>query len=140
MANTNCRMAGSLSNIYLTDDDDDDRFLICEAIKAIGISVHIIEAVNGCDLLGKIGHDHAPKADLILLDMNMPRMNGLEAAQAIRTNKVYENVPLVMITTSNDKHLALNAAESGIDLFRTKPVSFEGYINLARELTERFRL
>ena len=70
----------------------------------------------------------------------MPKMNGLEAARAIRTNTAYRNIPLVMITTSNDLHLARQAAETGVDLFRTKPVSFEGYIDLARELTERFGL
>ena len=125
-------------NVYLADDDDDDRFLICEAIKSILPTINIIEVTDGRQLLDKIIGANAKSPALILLDMNMPRMNGLEAAIAIRSNPSLAEIPLAMITTSSDKVLSAQAYKCGVDRFFIKPSSFEGLIKMARELISQF--
>lgn len=125
-------------NVYLADDDDDDRFLICEAIKSILPTINIIEVTDGRQLLDRIVGANTNSPALILLDMNMPRMNGLEAAIAIRANPSLAEIPLAMITTSSDKALSAQAYECGVDRFFTKPSSFEGLIKMARELISQF--
>ncbi|MEO6685923.1 MAG: response regulator, partial [Dyadobacter sp.] len=75
-----------LKTIYLADDDPDDRYLICDAIKQLDPEIKIIEAENGSDLLLSIHEKQLISPVLIVLDMNMPRMNGLETLMAIRSN------------------------------------------------------
>jgi CheY-like chemotaxis protein len=75
----------AVKTIYLVDDDQDDRFFIKEAIQGADTNLQIVEVENGLDLLDLIQKQEAPAASLILLDMNMPKMNGLETVSAIRS-------------------------------------------------------
>ncbi|MBE9463515.1 response regulator [Dyadobacter subterraneus] len=126
--------------IYLADDDPDDRYLICDAIKQIDPGIRIVEAENGSDLLFSIQEKQLSSFDLIVLDMNMPRMNGLETLIAIRSNPFYETVPTIMISTSADPRLVESAFREGIDDFITKPTSFDEFMNLAHQLVSRFKI
>lgn len=66
---------------YLADDDPYDRLLLTEAIKSIDSSIEIVEAENGQELLAILQSQMLPVNSLIILDMNMPKMNGLEPWQ-----------------------------------------------------------
>ena len=122
------------STIYLADDDPDDRFLIKEAINEIYKQITFIEAANGLELLSSIESLTDPSQALILLDMNMPMMNGLEAITAIRKNPRFSSVQAIMVSTSSDPSLAERALQAGINSFFTKPDTFEGFVNLAKNL------
>jgi CheY-like chemotaxis protein len=128
----------NLKTIYLADDDADDRYLICEAIKQVDSKIDVVEAENGSDLLLSIQSNTLPSPVLILLDMNMPKMNGLETLRAIRSNPLHAHIPTVMISTSSDAKLIESARYEGINGFITKPDSFEGFIQLARQLTNEY--
>jgi CheY-like chemotaxis protein len=78
--------------LYLADDDEDDRFLIKEAISQVNGQITIIEAENGLELLNKIQRP-AIKAALIQLDMTMPMMNGMQPRQPERT-QLLDRYPL----------------------------------------------
>ncbi len=124
--------------IFLADDDEDDRFFLRDAINQIENNIEIIEAVNGPDLLEILKtHPHTQDV-LIVLDMNMPRLNGLETIQAIRMNPAYAPIPAVMISTSSDRWLIEQVKQAGIDKFVTKPSTMEGFLCLARELCDSF--
>jgi len=128
----------NLKTIYLADDDADDRYLICEAIKQVDSRIDVVESENGSDLLICIQKKNLPLPTLIVLDMNMPKMNGLETLRAIRSNPLHAHIPTVMISTSSDAKLIESAHYEGIDGFITKPNSFEGFILLARQLTNDY--
>lgn len=128
----------SLKTIYLADDDPDDRYLICDAIKQIDPEIQIIESENGSDLLLSIQEKELPFPVLIVLDMNMPRMNGLETLVAIRSNPSHSAVPTVMISTSADPGLVESAYKEGINDFIAKPSSFDEFRELADKLVSRF--
>jgi CheY-like chemotaxis protein len=128
----------NLKTIYLADDDADDRYLICEAIKQVDSRIDVVESENGSDLLICIQKENLPLPTLIVLDMNMPKMNGLETLRAIRSNPLHAHIPTVMISTSSDAKLIESAHYEGIDGFITKPNSFEGFILLARQLTNDY--
>jgi CheY-like chemotaxis protein len=128
----------NLKTIYLADDDADDRYLICEAIKQVDSKIDVVESENGSDLLICIQKKNLPLPTLIVLDMNMPKMNGLETLRAIRSNPLHAHIPTVMISTSSDAKLIESAHYEGIDGFITKPNSFEGFILLARQLTNDY--
>jgi len=120
--------------IYLADDDPDDRFLIKEAINEIHNRITFIEAENGLELLDSIESLTDPSQALILLDMNMPMMNGIEAITAIRNNPRFSGIEAIMISTSSDPSLAERAFQAGVNSYFTKPDTYEGFINLARQL------
>jgi CheY-like chemotaxis protein len=124
--------------VYLADDDADDRFLIKEAINQVDEQITIIEAENGKDLLWAIQQQASHNLALIILDMNMPLMNGIETACAIRENPSFSHVPIVMVSTTSDSSLIQQAYNAGISRYYTKPSSFEGIITLAKKLRAEF--
>lgn len=132
-----------VKTVFLVDDDQDDRFFLRQAIEEAGASVNIVEAENGLELLslirndGQISGSHTLTA-LVLLDMNMPKMNGLETIAAIRSDPSIAAVPVVMISTSSNPNLIESAYRAGVDNFITKPSSFAGFVDLSQELISRF--
>ncbi|WP_247236260.1 response regulator [Telluribacter sp. SYSU D00476] len=127
-----------MKTIYLVDDDQDDRFLIKEAIQQTGIEVEVIEAENGLELLDLIQQNGKFSAALILLDMNMPKMNGLETTLALKADTTTFDIPVVMISTSSNESLIESAYQAGINSFIPKPSSFQEFAKLGEQLTARF--
>ena len=79
----------------------------------------IAEAEDGIDAMEKLGH---VQADLILVDLNMPNMDGIEFAKNLRSNYYYMDTPIIMLTTTRDEDLKKNAFDAGINLFLNKPI------------------
>ncbi len=123
--------------VFLVDDDQDDRFFLRQAIRESGASVDIVEAENGLELLALVQRKAYDRV-LILLDMNMPKMNGLETIAALRADPSTAAYPVVMISTSSNPTLIETAYQAGADSFITKPSSFEGFTTLSQQLLTRF--
>jgi len=125
--------------IYIADDDEDDRQFLRDAIRNLDLEIKIVEASDGDDLLQLINKENSTDASiLILLDMNMPRMTGLEALQTIRLNEKIKHIPAVMISTSSDKELIQEAYETGINAFIKKPNTYDGFLKIAEALQTCF--
>lgn len=121
--------------IYIADDDEDDRLFISDAIRKLDLEIKIIEAADGDDLLHLIESENTEEANiLILLDMNMPRVTGIEVLQTIRANHKLKHIPAVMISTSSDKTLIDEAYQTGINAFIKKPNNYDGFIKIAQAL------
>jgi len=129
---------GYAKTIYLVDDDQDDRFFIREAIQDSGAEVRITEVENGFDLLAMMKDVIDPEASVIIIDMNMPKMNGLETVAAIRTDNRLAAMPIIMLSTSSNPTLIRTAYLTGVTSFVTKPSSFDEFAELARAIGERF--
>ena len=125
--------------IYVADDDEDDRLFLSDAIRKLGQEIKIVEATDGDDLLELIEKENTKDANvLILLDMNMPRVTGLEALQVIRANEKIKHIPAVMISTSSDKKLIEEAYQTGINAFIKKPNNYDGFLKIAEALQTCF--
>jgi CheY-like chemotaxis protein len=125
--------------IYVADDDEDDRLFISDAIRELNLEIKIIEAADGMDLLRLIKAENIAEASvLVILDMNMPKVTGLEALKAIRTNDQIKHIPTVMISTSSDAELIQQAYQSGINAFIKKPNTMDGFIKIAEALQTCF--
>ncbi|MEO6685613.1 MAG: response regulator [Dyadobacter sp.] len=119
--------------IYLADDDEDDRLFLREAINSIIPGTTIIEATDGQNLVDLICCKGISKnLTLILIDMNMPRLNGLEAITIIKSKPELKNIPALMVSTSQDNLLKKQAYQLGISTFITKPTTMNGYEDIAR--------
>ncbi len=114
--------------IYMADDDADDRYFMHQALRETNPSVKIVEAEDGQDLLTLLNarsHDatSAP-VSLILLDMNMPRLDGLETIMALKANPALRHIPALMMSTSAEPKQVSEAYRQGVNGYIKKPVSY----------------
>jgi CheY-like chemotaxis protein len=124
--------SGSVT-ILLADDDEDDRVLTAGALKRSRLLNDIRFVVDGEDLIhylhgeGKYaaGGTPAPRPGLILLDLNMPKLDGREALAKIKGDPGLRRIPIVVLTTSKAEEDIVRAYDLGVNSFISKPVSFE---------------
>src|SRR3954471_23757949 len=89
-------MNSSINSILLIDDDQDDKFFFHTALQEVNENVQLYTAENGVDALDKLKF---VKPDLILLDLVMPRMNGVVFLKMLKRNKYLSDIPVVIYTT-----------------------------------------
>ena len=122
--------------ILICDDDEDDRALTRQALEDAHISNNLRFVEDGEQLLdylyqrggysGETGA--APRPGLILLDLNMPKMDGREALQHIKGDPKLVDIPIVILTTSGLDMDIIRSYQLGVNSFITKPVSFSGLV------------
>ena len=123
--------------ILICDDDEDDRMLTRQALQDAHVSNSIRFVVDGEQLLdylyqrgeyaGETGK--APRPGLILLDLNMPKMNGREALKIIKEDKSLHDIPIVVLSTSRLDEDIVRSYQLGVNSFITKPVTFTGLVD-----------
>ncbi|MBE9464007.1 response regulator [Dyadobacter subterraneus] len=124
--------------ILIADDDEDDRMLLSEAIRGIISGIVIKEVCDGEALIDQIRLEGPESEIVILLDMNMPRMNGLEALEIIKSDPDLIHIPIIMISTSSNPELITNAYLRGINAYIAKPYLINEYEELARAINVCF--
>ena len=110
--------------IFYADDDKDDRNFFEHSVKKISPNTSITLAKNGKEML-EILIGSKSKPDLIVLDMNMPCMDGFECLREIRKNKRLLSVPIVMLSTSNSTEHIQRAVAEKADRYYIKPGCLE---------------
>ena len=120
--------------IYLTDDDSDDRMLLIDAIKSIDPGIVIIEAEGGKELLDILQSEVPDQQSLVILDVNMPKMNGLETLARLRCIPHLAWLPTVMLSTSSNSELKETAKRLGALNYFQKPTQLTDLLNLAHQL------
>lgn len=134
------RDAAESITILMADDDADDRMLAEDAMREsrLGNAFRCVE--DGQELMdylmrsGKYVQGDAPRPGLILLDLNMPRKDGRQALQEIKSNPELRRIPVVILTTSKTEEDVLRSYDLGANSFITKPVTFDGLVNIVRTL------
>ena len=129
--------------ILMAEDDDDDRLMTKEAFKEARLVNELRFVVDGEDLLnylyrrGKYADPAtSPRPGLILLDLNMPRKDGREALQEIKSDPNLRQIPIVVLTTSKAEEDIYRTYDIGVNSYITKPVSFEGLVEIVLAITE----
>jgi len=123
--------------IVLADDDEDDRLMTREAVTANRLTNPLHEVHDGVELLEYLKKqldDGAPLPGLILLDLNMPRMDGREALAAIKSNDQLRHIPVVVLTTSQADEDIFRTYDLGVNSFISKPVTFTGLVDVMHDL------
>jgi CheY-like chemotaxis protein len=127
--------------ILLADDDADDRLLAAEAMRESRVLNELRCVEDGEELLDylyrrkRYADDvEAPRPGLILLDLNMPRKDGRETLNAIKQDPELRRIPVVVLTTSKSEEDIYRTYDLGASSFITKPVTFEGLVEVMRNL------
>jgi CheY-like chemotaxis protein len=128
--------------ILLADDDDDDRMLACDALAESRLANVIYCVTDGEDLMDYLHRRGkyeppaaAPRPGLILLDLNMPKKDGREALREIKSDPELRQIPIVILTTSKAEEDILRSYDSGASSFISKPVTFNGLVELMKGLS-----
>lgn len=119
--------------ILMADDDEDDRVLTADALRRSRLVNDMRFVVDGHELLQYLrgegpygpGGQDAPRPGLILLDLNMPKMDGREALAAIKGDPDLRRIPVVVLTTSKAEEDIFRTYDLGVNSFVSKPVTFE---------------
>jgi CheY-like chemotaxis protein len=127
--------------ILLADDDPDDRLMAKEALEESRLLNPLDTVEDGEELLeylrrtGKYTHlADEPLPGLILLDLNMPRMDGREALKEIKSDPKLCHIPIIVLTTSKAEEDIYRTYNLGVNSFITKPVSFNSLVDLMKNL------
>jgi CheY-like chemotaxis protein len=127
----------------MADDDEEDRMLTKEAWDESRLANDLRFVEDGEELMdylerrGKYANPAAsPRPGLILLDLNMPKKDGREALREIKAVADLRQIPIVVLTTSKAEEDILRSYDVGANSYITKPVTFEGLVNIVKRLGE----
>jgi CheY-like chemotaxis protein len=126
--------------ILLAEDDDGHANLVQRNLERAGLLNGFLRVRDGQELLDCLasrGESHSTELDeaiVILLDINMPRIDGIEALKQIKANPDTFRIPVIMLTTTDDPREIDRCYEYGCNVYITKPVEYDGFIDAIRRL------
>jgi CheY-like chemotaxis protein len=133
--------ANSRVPLLMADDDPDDRLMAKEAFEEARLANPLSFVEDGVELMdyllrrGKYADRKGlPLPGLILLDLNMPKMDGREALREIKTNPALRSIPVVILTTSKADEDIFRSYDMGVNSFIVKPVTFESLVEVMKSL------
>ncbi len=124
------------SSIFLVEDSSDDEYLVRRAMERLFPDVRIRHASTGEDALAQLLAEDAEKPDLVLMDVRLPGLSGQEVLTALRRDGRFQNVPLVMLTSSMAPLDIAEAYCNGANSYVLKPLEFDEYIEKVSGMLE----
>ena len=130
-----------MKTILLVEDNPDDEALTLRALHKQNIANEVVVARDGAEAIDYLfatgsyqGRDTKRLPQLVLLDLKLPKVDGLEVLQRIRSSNATCLLPVVILTSSNEQQDLVNSYSSGANSYVRKPVNFEEFIEATRQL------
>jgi two-component system, response regulator len=127
--------------ILLVEDNPDDEMLTLRALKKTGFRNEVVVARDGVEALDYLfasgpyaGRDPAVMPQLILLDLKLPRVDGLEVLKRLRSDERTRRLPVVILTSSKEQRDMLDGYGLGANSYVRKPVDFEQFVKAVEQL------
>jgi CheY-like chemotaxis protein len=126
--------------IIMIEDDDGHARLIERNIRRSGVNNEIVPFTNGTAAVNYLfgrdgtGLDHKGRALLILLDLNLPDMTGIDILRRLKENRYLRTAPVVVLTTTDDSQEIKRCYDMGCNVYITKPVNYDSFANAIRQL------
>lgn len=120
--------------ILIAEDDEDDQMLMKSAFKDNKIDCRLDFVSDGEKVLEYLKEDKAPPA-LILLDLNMPKVDGKAVLKTIKNTAIYRHIPTMIISTSSAEAEVKNVYDLGAAAYLVKPASYDDLLELVKHLT-----
>jgi CheY-like chemotaxis protein len=129
--------------ILVVDDDDADALMITEALNSTDTHAVVERVADGREALEYLRRDgrfaEAPRPDLILLDLNMPRMDGRETLAAIKGDEQLKAIPVVILTTSGAAPDIASSYQQRANAYVTKPFGLDDFESTVRQIDRFYR-
>jgi two-component system response regulator len=129
--------------LMMVDDDEDDCLLVQEAITEACVDCAFHSVQDGTELWDYLNHKGryaelatAPRPDIILLDLNMPKMDGRQVLELLKSDPRFRGIPVIILTTSRDSEDVKLCYNLGANSYVTKQSSFEGIVSSIKTITE----
>jgi CheY-like chemotaxis protein len=122
--------------ILLVEDDHVDVMSVKRALGELNIGNPLVVASNGEDALTSLRDEQQPLPGLILLDVNMPRMNGIDLLRILKADERFKRLPVVMLTTSREERDRLESFNLSVAGYMIKPVHYGNFVLLMRTIQE----
>jgi len=127
--------------ILLVEDNADDEILTLRALKVNKIANDVVVARDGAEALDYLfgtgcyaGRDTSVRPQVVLLDLNLPKLGGLDVLRRIRSEESTRTLPVVILTTSNEEEDLVGSYSLGANSYIRKPVDFDQFSECVREL------
>jgi CheY-like chemotaxis protein len=128
-------------NVLLVEDDPGDVLMTREAFEEF-LHNRLDVVSDGCEALAYLRREgeyaDAPRVDLILLDLNLPRRDGREVLAEIKADEILRHIPVIVLTTSRAAEDVLRSYQLHANAYVTKPVDFDGFIEAIRQIDHFF--
>jgi CheY-like chemotaxis protein len=115
--------------ILLVEDDNIDAMTVRRALKQLKVPNQLIRTTNGEQALEYLKNENNELPCVILMDLNTPKMNGMEFLQIIRTQDFLKYIPIVVMSTSNERQDIDDAAKFGIVMYLVKSLGYEKFVD-----------
>ncbi len=127
------------TNILMVDDDQDDIYMTMRRLSQSKITNGFVYELDPRNLLGRLAalelQDQGDPNVVILLDINMPRIDGFEVLQTLKKHEKYKDIPVLMLCTSDDAVDMLESFENGADGYLVKPIVPAEMLQAVNDLT-----
>ncbi|HLY96938.1 MAG TPA: response regulator [Sideroxyarcus sp.] len=120
--------------ILLVEDDQVDVMTVMRALKEIKVANPVVNLENGEEALKYLRDPERDKPCIILLDLNMPIMNGIEFLQVMKHEPLLRRIPVVVLTTSEEQQDKINSFDLGVAGYMAKPVDYRQFVEVMRTI------
>ncbi len=124
----------STKTILLVEDDEVDVMTTKRVLKDLQVKNRLDVAGNGKEALVFLKNEKNKKPGIILLDLNMPRMNGIEFLQVIKNDKDLKLIPVIVLTTSREEQDRVETFSLGVAGYMIKPVDYEQFVETIKTI------
>jgi len=111
-------------NLLLADDDKDDCIFFREALEELPVATKLVTVNDGVELMEHLSKKETVLPDVLYLDLNMPRKNGMECLSEIKLDEKFKQLPVIIFSTSFNPEIADQLHESGARFYIRKPPEF----------------
>lgn len=122
--------------ILLIEDDLVDQMTVKRAFKELKVINELLVANNGEEGLEMLKDESLDKPGIILLDLNMPKMNGIEFLQEIKNYKEFKTIPVIVLTTSKHEKDKVESFNLGVAGYMIKPVDYENFLEIIKSIKD----
>ena|ERR1700722_6096908 len=126
--------------VLLVEDSPGDVRLTQEAFRDARASIHLHVASDGIEAMAFLKHegtqDNTPRPDFILLDLNLPKMDGREVLARIKEDDILQTIPVVILTTSDAEVDVMKSYQLQANCYLVKPVQLEAFITLVKSIND----
>ena len=126
--------------ILLVEDDSVDAMTVKRALKEVGIDKPLVHVTDGEDALLYLKNDANKRPCMVLLDLNMPRMDGIELLKLMKADPNLRFIPVIVLTTSKNSHDILESFKLSVAGYMVKPVDYTQFVNIIKTVAQYWTL
>lgn len=127
-------MDNNIVEILLVEDNPDDAGLTIRALKKYNLGNHLLHLEDGEEALNYIFSENSNTPKLILLDLKMPKVDGLEVLRKIKSDERKKLIPIVILTSSKEEQDIIESYKLGVNAYIVKPVDLDKFVKAIAEL------